>query len=619
MAQSKLAETTIDPHSTDNSWKFDTFPNVFKHLRTMAASGMDPSGIFGDYGLYGGLQSFPYSGPFVQNARTKRIGTSPIAHTKDEIADMLRKPQDSELPLRQASKELDFASYTYHHMRRVYTNLLTYHSYIVPDMIDESAMNDAFWREYRLADKLRKVMKPQDLAREAAGKVMLEGKVFYTYRVGADKPRNRVNYAFYQQLPSDWVKIVGYNNVSKYTLAFNMMYFAQPGTDVRQFPDGLFNNYWEDFASVVTPRPTISGGKVIYAAKTGIDMDKLRTIRPNAEAYNENGRWYYWVTLPVDKAFTIEADDAIPDVIPPLSGLFISLLQFADLEKLQLSLYQNPLIGFFHGEIPYYPSKDTNTADQYMLSNMGRLMFLKIWADLMQAYNTGGVPAYFAPVQNMRLETFNAVEGTSEIVSTGNKDIITQAGLSGIIPASDEARAGAVQVSLQIESKYLNPVYQGVERLMNCAIQDLRLRNDFTFHMFGDVYEDAQLEKRLTGDMTLGILPATILYDALHDRSILDDICWSEMIEKSGVLDLRIPLVSSFHQSADGEDLPPRVKHDIDPGGRPETGPASSDGKEQDTDSLAYDRLYYAITGKGMSVEEALNHITKENDVDADQ
>lgn len=565
---------------------YGSFPEIFSRFRELSQSGSAsfPS-LLDQFSLVGGMNAFPFVGPYVQNNRVKGIGTSPIQFNKDEIAKMLSKPQDNEVKLRQAAHSLDWASYTFHHIRRTYSNLLTYHNYITPDLVEESAMDSAaFWREYRLADKLRKAMKPDELAKEASGKVMLEGKVFYTYRINYDKPRNRVNHAFYQQLPSDWIKIVGFNNISKYTLAFDMMYFTKPGTDILQFPQELFENYLDDFASVTDQPPVRRGNKIVFAEKTGINMRKLQQVKPNAEVYNEQGRWYYWVTLPVDRAFTIEADDATPIVAPPLAGLFIALLQFADLEKLQLSLYQNPLIGFVHGEIPYFDTKDTNTADQYKLSNAGRQLFVALWNILMAESNTGGIPIYFAPVENMKLETFNEVSNVSDIVTTGNKDVITQAGLSGIIPASDDTRAGAVQVSLQIESKFLSPIYQGVEKLMNCAIQELRLNNDFSFHMFGDLYEDAKMEDRLSNEMTLGILPATIMYNALHDRSILDDLCWSHMIKKSKILDLRLPLVSSYTAKQENG-LPPQAKNELNPGGRPKTDPASSDGKEADEDS----------------------------------
>lgn len=567
--------------------KYASFPEIFQKLRDLSTESSIPVeslvSMVGGYGYNGAM----FATPQVMNSRFQGIGTSPIDFSKDRVAEMLKKPQSNERELRQASRGLDYTSYTYRHMRRTYSSLLTYHSYIAPSLAEAKDMGDAFWREYRLAEKLRKTMKPGELAREAGAKAMLEGKVFYTYRLGFDKTRNRINHAFYQQLPSDWIKIVGRNNVSKYTLAFDMMYFTQPGTDVRLFPGGLFDNYWNDFNSLVTPAPRREGARVVYAEKSRIDMEKVRALRPDAEVLNENGRWYYWVTLPVDKAFTIEVDEGLPEVTPPMSGLFIGLLQFADLEKIQLALYQNPLLGFLHGEIPYFDNKDTNTADQYKLSNAGRLLYLAIWNQLMAANNTGGLPAYFAPVQEMKLETFNEVSSTSEIVSQGNSDIVTQAGLSGLIPASDEARAGAAQISFQIEGKYLYPIYTGVERLMACAIDDLNLKYDFEFHMFGDLYSDGKLESQLRNDMTLGILPAAIQYNALYDRSLLDDICWSDVVEKSGILDRRIPLISSYSAKQQDSGLPPQAAHDMNPGGRPGTEEIASDGKEGDVDGGA--------------------------------
>ena len=159
---------------------FDSFPEIFNRFREHAASGSAsfPS-LLDQFSLVGGMNAFPYVGPFVQNRRVQSIGSSPIEYTKDKIAEMLKKPQDHERDLRQAAHSLDWASYTFHHIRRTYTNLLTYHSYITPDLIEKSAMDSAsFWREYKLTDKLSKKMKPDELAKEASGKVQLEGRCF---------------------------------------------------------------------------------------------------------------------------------------------------------------------------------------------------------------------------------------------------------------------------------------------------------------------------------------------------------------------------------------------------------------------------------------------------------
>lgn len=573
-----------DAFSEMQKVKYASFPQIFERFNALQEEygNLPTENLFSAFGMFG--QRYFYNDPYTQNRRVKRIGTSPVSFNKDDISRMLLNPTENEMPLRQTAHELDFTSYTFHHIRKTYSSLLTYHNYIAPELVESEDMGKEFWREYKLLEKARKTIKPEQLAREAGGKVQMEGKVFYTYRVNADKSHNQINHAFYQQLPSDFVKIVGFNNKSKYTLAFNMMYFMQPGTDIRQFPRELFEPYFDDFNSVVNPAPKVINGKLVYASKSRIDLDKVKRNRLNVDAYSQNGKWFYWVILPIEKAHTIEADDAINEVVPPFTGLFINFINFAKLLDLQLNLYMNPLIGFVHGEIPYFDTKDTNTADQYKLSNAGRMFFTALWDKLMADNNTGGIPFWAGPFQNIKLESFNEVQGTSEIVSQGNKDTITQAGLSGIIPASDEARAGAVQVSLQIEGNFLKPVYDGVERLMNCLIEELNPNYDWSFRMFGDLYSDGELEKKISGDMTLGILPATIIYNALHDRSILDDICWSNMVEKSGLLDLRIPLVSSYSAKQGESGLPPQTKHDMNPGGRPESEGVTSEGQESDMD-----------------------------------
>ena len=83
--------------------------------------------------------------------------------------------------------------------------------------------------------------------------------------------------------------------------------------------------------------------------------------------------------------------------------------------------------------------------------------------------------------------------------------------------------------------------------------------------------------------MTLGVLPATIIYNALHDRSVLDDIAWSDAIAESGLLDKRIPLVTSYTMGNANTTLPPQPEENR--GGRPASEEVTSEGNEQDQDA----------------------------------
>lgn len=564
-----------------NKLQYAAFPQIFEKLRTMAAEnqGMPMSAIST---AFAGINAGRYgmANPYIQNRRVKQISSLPVNFTKDKVGEMLTAPYDNEQPLRQVSHILEYTAYPLFHIRKTYQNLLTYHSYVMPRMVSgEDTKKDDFLREWKLTEKLREEFKPKENAHQIVGQVGVEGKVFYYPRYSVDKSHNKVNYAFMQQLPSDWTKITGYNNVSKYTVAFNMMYFLQPGCVPEQFGE-LFLPYLYDFGSVVQ-KPEGTGTSVVFAQKTRIDMQKFQRIQAmgdmpgKPDVYYQNGRWYYWVYLPVDSVFPFEADDVSRTAISPFAGLFLNMIQLAQMEQIQLELIQNPLVSLLHGEIPYRDDKAASSEDQYKLSNAGRLLFEAIWYDMLQANNTSGIGLYLAPVENMKLESLSEAPSAMDIVKQGYSDTMSQAGMGAIIPLGDDPKAGTAQISLQIESKFMQTVYRDFERMMNAIIKKLNLKYDWKFVMFGDIAEDEKTLERCMKGMEHGILPDTILYNALLDRSMLDDLCLSDAVFNSGILDKRLPLVTAYNMKQDSSGLPPQSP------GRPKgDGTVTADGSE---------------------------------------
>ena len=564
-----------------NKLQYAAFPQIFEKLRTMAAEnqGMPMSTIST---AFAGINAGRYgmANPYIQNRRVKQISSLPVNFTKDKVGEMLTAPYDSEQPLRQVSHILEYTAYPLFHIRKTYQNLLTYHSYVMPRMVSgEDTKKDDFLREWKLTEKLREEFKPKENAHQIVGQVGAEGKVFYYPRYSVDKSHNKVNYAFMQQLPSDWTKITGYNNVSKYTVAFNMMYFLQPGCVPEQFGE-LFLPYLYDFGSVVQ-KPEGTGTSVVFAQKTRIDMQKFQRIQAmgdmpgTPDVYYQNGRWYYWVYLPVDSVFPFEADDVSRTAISPFAGLFLNMIQLAQMEQIQLELIQNPLVSLLHGEIPYRDDKAASSEDQYKLSNAGRLLFEAIWYDMLQANNTSGIGLYLAPAENMKLESLSEAPSAMDIVKQGYSDTMSQAGMGAIIPLGDDPKAGTAQISLQIESKFMQTVSRDFERMMNAIIKKLNLKYEWKFVMFGDIAEDEKTLERCMKGMEHGILPDTILYNALLDRSMLDDLCLSDAVFNSGILDKRLPLVTAYNMKQDSSGLPPQSP------GRPKgDGNVTADGSE---------------------------------------
>lgn len=517
--------------------------------------------------------------PYVQNRRVKQISSLPVEYPYDKVSEMVANPGSNEMPLRQVSHALESTASPYFKIRKTYQDILTYHWYASPDGVEESeAKEKAFWREMRLVNDFAKAARVDEMAHQIAGQVVQEGKVFYAFRYNVDKAHNQVNYAFMQQIPQDWIKIVGLNNISKYTIAFDMMYFMQPGTDYTQFGD-LFEPYMGVFANVAPQLPQYKNKKFVYAN----GMERLKALRDavdqlpgKPEVYYQGGRWYYWVILPIDRVWTFEIDDTSKNVAPPLTGLFLSMTNIAKYEQVQLSLVQNPLIAMVLGEIPYRDDAGATQEDAYKLSPTGRRYYEALWYQMLSATNTTGVGFYLAPAENMQLVQLAEAPSANEISSNGYSYAMQKSGI-GIIPATTDPRAGTVQVSMQIECRFGELLYKQISRMMNYLYQSLGLRWRWEFVMFGSLATDDDRLKEAKDGMTLGILSSTMDYLAILGKRLTDDIAISNAVIGSGIMEKRLPLVSTFSAKQENG-LPPQA-------GRPKAEKVESEGQEKDMDA----------------------------------
>ena len=498
--------------------------------------------------------------PYVQNRRVKGISSLPVDLKKNEIADCLRKPNASEIPLRQLSNILEYTAYPMFKLRKTYQDILTYRYYSYPAYVEESdAKKKEFVREWRLIDKLNANLRPTDIAHEIAGHCIRDGKAFYTLRYSIDKAHNEVNHCFLQQLPQDWVKIVGVNNVSKYSVAFNMMYFLQPGATWTQFGD-LLRPYKDGFLEALEPiEPT---KQVVYASKNAcgyrIDPLKAKSIRENAaedspDVYFENGSWFYWVNLPADSVWVFEADDVWRNVISPLIGLALSMAQIAQYEEVQLELVQNPLVACVLGEMEYRDDTAYAAEDAYKLSPSGRAFFESLWYQMLAANNTSGIGIYSAPLKNLHLEQLAEAPSATEVSSKGYAYAMMKSG-NGILPMDTEPRAGSVQISAKIEAQFARCIYGQFERMMNRFYGRLNLNWEWRFRMFGDIFSQEEDLENCRKGMTLGILSDTLKYDAIMGHSLLEDISMSNALLGIGIMDKRLPLSTSYTMTNNGSD-----------------------------------------------------------------
>lgn len=572
--------------------QYNSYADIFKKFNALSKKygNLSSDKLISAFSTVTGIR-YERNNPYIQNRRVKQIASLPQNYTKDKVGEMLTNPDNNELPLRQVEHALEVTAYPLFHLRKVYQDLLTYHSYTAPEFTtDGESKEKEFWREWKLIEKFRKNLFPKSEAHRIVGQCCQEGKVFYYPRYRVDKAHNKVEHAFMQQLPSDWTKIVGFNNKSKYTLAFNLFYFMQPGTDYRQFGN-LFEPYVHDFFSVLPP-PKGVGRSVVFASNAAPDLQKFREkgdLPGDPEVYYQNGRWFYWVTLPVDKVFTFEIDDVATNVISPFTGLFLSMIQLAQYEQVQLELIQNPLISILTGEIPYREDKTADTSDPYKLSPTGRQYFETLWYQMLAANNTSGIGFFLAPAQDLTLHQLAEAPSAMNISGEGYSYTMAKAGMSGVIPTTGDPKAGVATISLQIECRFAQTVYRCFERMMEVLFENMGLKYDWRFRMFGDIATDKQALESVRSEMTLGLTQSTLIYNALYDRSIFDDISVSAAIIDSGLFDLRRPLQTSYSgfQPSDSNEAQTvgAFKRQINPGGRPVSEEITSEGNEKDVDN----------------------------------
>lgn len=526
--------------------------------------------------------------PQIQNDRVKAISSLPVDYTKEQIGEFLRNPYGHERELRETSEILRWTNYPYYKINKTYADIPTDKYYAIPKYLTgEDAKTKEFERELVLVDKLNKKIRPEQELHRIRGKALLQGKVVCYPRYEIDKSHNKCNYAFIQQLPTDWCYVIGRNNISGWTISFDMMYFLTPGTSIDQYGD-LFYPYLDAFNAMFSEKQ-VEKGKYVYSSKGGSsirtkngkqiqffpeNLDPESAGRP--QLFQQNGTWAYYVSLPVDKIWVFEIDDTTPAIIPPLAGMMLTYAQQADYEAIQKTLYTNPLIKIFTGSIPYFQDDGTRTEDTYKLSDGARLMFEVLFDELMSKNNTAGTAFFSAPVEDIKSHDFSESANANDISTSFSLYAGTKVGLAALIPVDKDIKSGQVEAAKLIESRYATAtIYPQFERMMTWIYSTLKLRYEWEFKVFGTIFTEKEARENAIKAISWGDMSGMFVLAALDGVSIVDKMSMLKAVDGMGIMDmLKVP-ETMYTQSG-------KEKKET---GRPSSGEVSSDGKEHSIDA----------------------------------
>lgn len=533
--------------------------------------------------------------PQIQNSRIKAISSLPVDYDKTQIAEFLRRAYCHEKELRETAECLRWTNYPFFKINKTEQDIPTDRCYFKPKYtLGDEAKEENFKREAILLDKLNKEIRPEQTLHKIRGEALLQGKTIYATRYSVDKAHNAVNYAFLTALPIDWCTIIGRNNISGWTVSFNMMYFMTPGATVEQYGD-LFLPYMEAFEAMFREeKPERGLGEYVYASfKANMRVKQgdrkfdfyPENVDPDSpghpRVFQQNGTWAYYVSLPIERVWVFEIDDTTPAIIPPLAGMMLTYAQQADFEEIQKTLYTNPLVKIFTGEIPYFNDDGTRTEDTYKLSDGGRMLFEYLFADLMAKNNTAGTAFYMAPVENIKSHDYQESANANDISTTFNQYAGSKVGLAALIPVDKDIKAAQVEAAMKIESRYATAcIYPQFERMMNWIYKSLRLRFEWEFKVFGTIFTEEKIRKDAEAEFARGDMSALFVISALDGMSWLDKIAMLKTMAASGIMDLFEIPETAYTQSGKLKASPTEGNGP----GRPRTEGISSEAKEKAID-----------------------------------
>lgn len=482
--------------------------------------------------------------PQIANRGAKTLGSSARAYERAEIEGFLRDPAERERELREESRALTATVYPYYKMLKTYGDLLTYHWYYQPRYVTEKDVaSESYKKERKFVDKLCKKLNPSYSLRQIVARTLPEGKGFYYVKLDANPGACAVQEAKVVQLPTDYCRIVKDDGAKGYTTAFDMMYFLKPEAAYCDFFE-LFGEYAGYF------RFAISDGRlnVEKAERQRLLCNSKGTEYGILPDFGRAGLETFWVILPKNKVFVFGADLSNAWAVPMTMGLFLAANDVSLYEMIQKQLVQNPLYALMTAEVEL--KKDATDTDRTKVSESMRQYYTWEFQQIMEASDTGGVDLFAAPFKNMELHQFDSISYSNDVAKSGYEYFMTKTGTSGIQPSTSEPLAGSVNASKIIESRYADVFYEQFSYLMRTVLDSLNLSYEWDFQMFGSVFSDEAANKDMKNSMSFGILPDVYKYAALQGRTIEDELAGSAEVVASGLLNYRIPITTSYTQSA---------------------------------------------------------------------
>lgn len=506
------------------------------------------------------MHAWNRANPFIQNQRVKSLSTHANQYTKEQLAQFAANPAGAELPLRGAAMTASSSQQIYYNILRRACDVPLYNHFVVPPKFidgDAEYKKDEFKQEAFLVDNWLDVLNVPNSLKTIALQVKREGKCTYIFRnrfVGVGKQR-RADYACFEKLPSDWIKITGIGQLG-YTVSFDFGYFLQVGNDPRFFgEDGFFVRVWNDMMGngLIKEDPKTHKKSLDMAKARGYKFDYDGTIVSSMIETriieDMQTRFLFWVTLPFDLAYTFASDNSVPFVAPDTTGLLQKLQELTDYGTLAGLIASTPLTAVLTGEAEFVEGARPNKNETKISP--------EVLLGLQQMFNSmtsSNIEAYFLPVKNIKLQQLNADVNSSDITTNATKNLIAYAGEGGLTITTDKPSIAQVRTAQKLAASQQHYVTLQIENVINYIMKHcLGFKYLWKVRIWGDIFfgedEKASLKEQVQAG-NIALLPKLMSAERI---SMSDAEALASYVESLGIYD-RFRTLTQDHAAELGQE-----------------------------------------------------------------
>lgn len=538
--QQKQKQQINNNDNNENYVSIKETEKKWNKLFSMFGSGVN-SGTGFNNGFFLNSGSMFVNDPYLLNQRIKQLKTMPSFMERDDLEQALLNPEYNELALRRATQSALYMNYPLYKLLMLYEGILTYHSYLYPKYVPKEDMSTPrFLSDEKFVDMWHKKLNPKYQFRRITSEVLAEGKRAYYIRQGYNSRtgKEKCNYVYFEELPSDWIRIVKKSTDSYYVVAMNFAYFWQAGTSLGQYPP-IFAEYYNELMGVTEQDED---------GNPFIDMDKIKKPKDVVVEYNnQTMTWYYWKELPSDECFVFSFDESNALQASPFISLLLSVQDLSSYALLQQQLLSVPLYSIILGEIQMHDeNKNGANTDDYRLSPEA----VQLFEGKINSYMPPGTSFAMTPSSQNQLFKFQEIPNANKIYAMGLESLLDSSGANTLLTTNPKPSVAQSMAGRIIEKRYIDRLYDQYKNACNVTLrkmyEDGDLKYNWEFEIFGDSFSDENLESSLVKDLGLGLKSLYPKFLAMHNQSLQDANTISDWVNNSGIYDKFQALQNSF-------------------------------------------------------------------------